>query len=158
MGERTLSPIRSTRAPLGCRTVARKGKKMKRVYVAGLYSRNQDGSVANVIDVLRNMRAGQSASLEVMRMGFAVFCPWLDFQFGLLSDTPIPKEVYQGNSMAWLEVSDAVLVISGEGIGHGVDAEIKRARELNIPIFRSLKEFAAAQHQLHRTLETAPVS
>ena len=116
---------------------------MKRVYVAGLYSHNADGSVANVIDVLRNIREGQLASVEVLRAGFAVFCPWLDYQFGLCGE--IPKLVYRGNSMAWLEVSDAVLVISGEGTGHGVDAEIKRATMLNIPVFRSLKELIATQ-------------
>lgn len=122
--------------------VARKVQEIKRIYVAGLYSRNADGSMSNVIDVLRNMRAGLEMSLAVMRLGYAVFCPWLDFQFGLSSDIPIPKEIYQGNSMAWLEVSDGILVISGEGIGSGVDSEIKRACELNIPIFRSLEELA----------------
>lgn len=116
---------------------------MKRIYVAGLYSRNGDGSVANVIDVLRNIRLGQQASIRVLGLGCAVFCPWLDYQFGLHDE--IPKEVYIGNSMAWLEVCDAVLVISGEGIGHGVDAEIKRAHELNIPVYHSFEEFLAKE-------------
>ena len=114
---------------------------MKRIYAAGLISRNADGSIAGVLDFLRNIRAGQKASLEILRMGFAVFCPFLDYQFGLVDDVPIPKEIYYANSMAWLEASDAIVVISGEGIGSGVDAEIKRAGELNIPIFHSLQEF-----------------
>ena len=107
---------------------------MKRVYVAGLYSRTADGGKANVIQVLDNIRAGQAASLKVLRMGFAVFCPWLDYQFHLLDDKPISVELYKANSMAWVEVSDYVLVISGAGIGGGVDAEIKRAEELGIPV------------------------
>jgi len=118
-------------------------KHIKRVYVAGLYSRNADGSVADVIGVLNNIRAGQKASLEVLRNGFAVFCPWLDYQFALLDDDPIEKEVYMQNSMAWLEVSDAVLVISGNGIGGGVDAEIEKAFDLCIPVFYSLGDLKA---------------
>jgi hypothetical protein len=119
---------------------------MKRIYVAGLYSRNQNGNTANVIDVLRNIRAGQMACLKVLKAGFFPFCPWFDYQFALLDDEPISKETYQANSMAWLEVSDAVLVISGEGIGSGVDAEIARAKKLEIPIFRSLKALINAQY------------
>lgn len=116
---------------------------MIRVYVAGLYSRNPDGSTADVIGVLANMREGLRASAEVLNQGYAVFSPWLDFQYGLLENNPTSKRAYQNNSMAWLEVSDAVLVISGEGIGSGVDAEIHRAHELNIPIYRSIHELIA---------------
>jgi hypothetical protein len=42
--------------------------------------------------------------------------------------------------MAWLEVSDAVMVISGDGLGGGVDAEIARARVLGIPVLWSIEE------------------
>ena len=118
---------------------------MKRVYVAGLYSRNQDGSVADVIDVLRNIRNGQKAALEIWRKGYAPFCPWLDYQFSLIDDKPIPKKMYYIYSMAWLEVSDVVVAISGVGIGGGVDAEIKRANEIGIPIFYSIDEFLKAE-------------
>jgi len=105
---------------------------MIRVYVAGLYSRNADGSKAGTIDTLHNMRVGIEVATNLLRMGYAVFCPWLDFQFGLVDE--FSPEVYKANSMAWLEVSDAVFVISGEGLGSGVDAEIARAKELNIPV------------------------
>ena len=108
---------------------------MKRVYVAGLYSKNADGTSANVHQVLLNMRAGLKVSFDIFIAGFAPFCPWLDFQYQLLDDVEIPSKQYYEFSMAWLEVSDAVLVISGAGVGGGVDAEIKRANELGIPIF-----------------------
>lgn len=110
----------------------------KRIYVAGLITRNPDGSKAGALDFLRNIRAGQVVCLYLLRLGFAVFCPFQDYQYGLLSDDPIPEMAYKGNSMAWLEVSDAVLVISGEGIGSGVDAEIKRANELKIPVYHNV--------------------
>ena len=117
---------------------------MKRVYVAGLYARNDDGSLADLIGVLQNIRTGQAASLKVLRAGMAPYCPWLDYQFSLLDDVPIPKKAYQANSMAWLEVSDAVWVISGECTGHGVDREIACAEELDIPVYRSFEELTAA--------------
>lgn len=113
---------------------------MKRVYIAGLYSKNAGGSEANVLQVLDNIRAGQKAALDVWRLGFAVFCPHLDYQYSLLDDEPITYKMYYENSMAWLEVSDAVLVISGRGIGGGVDKEIARADELGIPVYDSLAD------------------
>ena len=113
---------------------------MKRIYVAGLYSRTKDGKTANVIEVLHNIRAGLKASLEIWRLGFAPYSPWLDYQFSLIDDEPISKEMYYQYSMCWLEVSDAVLVISGNGINGGVDAEIRRAKELGILVFYSIDE------------------
>jgi len=116
---------------------------MKRIYIAGLYSRNEKGNVAGVIDVLNNMRHGITVATTLMNYGFYVFCPWLDFQLGL--NAHIEKEVYQANSMAWLEISDAVLVISGVGLGSGVDREIDRACVLNIPVFYSIEGLIAAR-------------
>lgn len=112
---------------------------MKRVYVAGIYSTDENGNEAGVIQVLKNIRDGQKASLDVWRLGVAPFCPWLDFQFSFLDDEPITKEMYYTYSMAWLEVSDAIFVISGEGLGSGVDKEISRAKELKIPILYSIE-------------------
>ena len=119
---------------------------MKRIYVAGLYSRAKNGNTANVIEVLDNMRKGIGNAVHLLNRGFSVFCPWLDFQFGLAH--PIPKKVYQNNSMAWLEVSDAVLVISGAGLNSGVDREIERADQLGIPVFYSIEGLLAAKEDM----------
>jgi len=120
---------------------------MKRIYVAGNYSRNKDGSIADVIGVQQNIRAGLITSLKLLRLGFAPFCPWLDFQYGLLDDEPLSKEIYYTYSIAWLEVSDAMLVISGVGLNSGVDTEIKRAIELNIPIYHSIDEMLLSESE-----------
>jgi len=113
---------------------------MKRIYVAGNYSTNDNGGTANIIEAMQNIRAGQKASMAVWKAGFIPFCPWLDYQFCLVDDEPPTIKMFQEYSMAWLEVSDAVLVISGAGNGGGVDAEIERARDLNIPIFYNIRD------------------
>lgn len=108
---------------------------MKKVYVAGPYSAD------NVIDVLANIRVGIHESAKILKHGFAVFCPFLDFQFALTHYAlGIEKEDYQANSMAWVEVSDAIFVLPGSENSGGVKRELARARELMIPIFYSLAD------------------
>lgn len=111
---------------------------VKRVYVAGKYSDS------NVIGVLNNIREGIKASVEVLIAGFAPFCPWLDYQFQFFDKT-LTVEDYYRYSLAWLEVSDAILVLPNSGNSKGTQMEIVRAKELGIPIFydlASLKEYA----------------
>ena len=108
---------------------------MVRIYVAGLYSKNSKGKKANVIEVLENIRAGIFVCNRLLSLGYAVYCPWLDFQYGLTGDFEVTEEQYKANSIAWLEVSDAMLVISGAGLWGGVDDEIKRAVVLDIPAY-----------------------
>ena len=113
---------------------------MKKVYVAGDYSAD------NVIDVLKNIGRGREACAELFSYVFAVFCPWHDASYVI--DKPYyhhDKLRFYDASMEWLRVSDAVYVISGEGKGGGVDAEIKIANELGIPVFRTLDELLYAK-------------
>ena len=107
---------------------------MIRVYVAGAYSAD------NVITVFENMRRGMRASVEVLLAGFSPFCPWLDYQFNLMlrDDEQLTVEDYYEYSMAWLEVSDIMLVLPNSEDSEGVQAEIARAEELDIPICYSL--------------------
>lgn len=103
---------------------------MKRVYVAGRYSAD------NVIDVLKNIGRGEKACARVFEFGMSPFCPWHDKTYCMeLTDKDTPKEQFYKHSIAWLEVSDAVYVISGQGDGGGVDAELEIARKKGIPIF-----------------------
>ena len=100
---------------------------MKRVYVAGPYSSD------NVIGVLSNMRKGIDACVVLIRHGFAPFCPWLDFQYGLVASLSL--EDFQGISMAWLEGADAVFLLHGWQDSKGATAERERAAELGILVF-----------------------
>lgn len=102
-----------------------------RVYVAGRYSDS------NIIGCLNNIHDGIRASVEVLKLGHACFCPWLDYQFQFF-DKSLTVEDYYRYSMAWLEVSDCVLVIPNYENSKGTLAEIERAVELDIPIYYSI--------------------
>jgi len=110
--------------------------KIKRIYVAGPYSSD------NVIDILNNMCRGMRLATEVLLAGFYPFAPWLDYQFSLMlqDDESLTIDDYYKYSIAWLEVSDAILVTQNYEKSNGTLKEIEKARELNIPIFYSLGE------------------
>ena len=113
---------------------------MKTVYVAGSYSS------PDVIEVFNNMRRGMEMSYRVLASGFAPFCPWLDFHFKLLDGLNVLKlQDFYDYSLAWLEKSDMLLVLPNSGSSVGTQAEIKRAKELNIPIYYSLEDLIYAE-------------
>jgi len=109
---------------------------VKRIYVAGSYAAD------NVITILDNMRRGMRAGTECFLAGFAPFVPWLDYHFQLMlrEGELLSVSDYYQYSMAWLEVSDAVLVLPNSENSKGTQAEIARANELNIPIFYSFPD------------------
>ena len=109
---------------------------MTRIYIAGAYSAN------NVISVLDNMRRGMRVGTEVFLAGLSPFVPWMDYQFQLMlrEGEKLTVEDYYRYSMAWLSVSDAVLLVPGWETSKGTQAEIARAKELGIPVFETLQE------------------
>ena len=103
---------------------------MKKVYVAGKYSAD------NVIEVLQNIGKGKVACAELFHDGLYPFCPWHDASYAEEACyAKIDKSLFYMASLAWLEVSDAVYVISGRGDGTGVDKEVEHAENLGIPVF-----------------------
>ena len=107
---------------------------MKRVYVAGSYSSN------NVITVLNNMRIGMRLGTQVLLVGYAPFVPWFDYQFQLMlrDGESLMVQDYYDYSMAWLEASHCMLVVPNSEGSKGTQAEIKRAIELDIPVYNRL--------------------
>jgi len=102
-----------------------------KVYVAGAYT------APTVVQVLANMRRGIDAAVQIAKLGMAPYCPWLDFQYGLVSAMPV--EVYKEISMEWLRASDAVFVVPGWENSKGTMAEIQEATDRYIPVFFSLR-------------------
>lgn len=108
---------------------------MKKVYIAGKISSS------NPLQFLENIRIGIRASTEMLLKGYAVFSPFLDYNLFLqLRDgEAISKEVIQGNSLEWLKVSDAVLVLPEWESSNGTLREIEKAIELGIPVFYTIE-------------------
>lgn len=104
-----------------------------RVYVGGAYSAD------NVMGVLDNIRRGIQLAKRVLDAGFAPFTPWHDAIHILVS--PASVAVMQEASMAYLEVCHAMIVVPQElDESRGTQAEMARAGELGIPVFRDLQE------------------
>lgn len=114
---------------------------MIRVYIAGSYSAN------NVIDVLRNIGRGQEIATEVFKRGYAPFCPWFDKEFVIGSwKKRFTVKKFCDYSMAWLEVSDCMLVVPNvPGMkdwqqSSGTLMEIEYAIAHNIPVFYKITD------------------
>ena len=114
-------------------------KTRKRVYVAGPYS--CEGRCKPLGVDLEYMRKGLEASVKIFKMGYAPFCPWLDYLFQFVSGgAELERKDYYEFSMAWLEVADMVYVIELREHSYGTQAEIDRAIELGIPVVYTLKK------------------
>lgn len=109
---------------------------MKRVYVAGAINDN------NIIGCLDNIREGLRWSTKVLLAGMSPFCPFYDFHFQLMlrDGENLNVDDYYNFSLAWLEVSDAVFVTPDWEKSKGVNLEIDKARELNIPIYYDFED------------------
>ena len=111
---------------------------MKRIYVAGPYSAD------NVLDVLRNIGRGEKMCADLFALGFAPFCPWHDKDYIINNPNgDYTVDDFYKYSLAWLEVSDAVLLVEGWESSKGTLAEIERSKELGIPVFYNIYELLA---------------
>lgn len=109
---------------------------MKRVYVAGAYSG------PDVLSVFGNMRRGIKMAARLFELGFSPFTPWCDWPLHMQVELDL-DHCYRA-SMAWLEVSDLVVVVQKNSeTSKGTQAEILRAKELGIPVFYNISEAIA---------------
>lgn len=110
-------------------------KEKIKVYVAGPYSGD------NVLSILQNIGRGEKACAELFRLGFAPFCPWHDKSYVIDNpDIEFKIEDFYEYSIAWLRVSDIMLVLPGHSDSNGTIKEIEIAKELEIAICRSIDE------------------
>lgn len=116
-----------------------KRKEMWCIYIAGKYSDD------NVLGMLRNMRKGMRKASRLLGLGFAPFCPWLDYQLVLNSDAPeaFSVEDFYAYSMEWLRRSDAVLCLPDWEDSHGARMEVDEAKKLGIPVFTNVLQMTA---------------
>ena len=121
----------------------------QRVYIAGPIVKG---------DLRANIRQACEAGLALVAAGLAPMVPQLSCYLGqrtyfhgelLVHVGPepevlpgaVPVELWYGGTLPWVEVSDAVLRLPGEG--KGSDGEAARAKELGIPVFYSVAEVIA---------------
>jgi len=100
---------------------------MIKVYVASPYTLG---------DVAVNVKTQMDVANKLMDLGFVPFVP-LYSHFQHMAH-PRPYEDWTKFDLVWLEVCNCVLRL--EGKSSGADSEVKRAIELNIPVFYSLDE------------------
>lgn len=113
---------------------------MTKIYVAGPLT--PTGKENHAIEFLNNVRAGIRISTQLVKCGFAPYCPMLDFQYFLcLPDlqTISAYEIKQ-MSIAWLLACDAVYLLADSEGSEGCKAECIIARANKIPIFSTLHE------------------
>ena len=114
-----------------------------RVYIAGaLSSKEKNGRNPSevVVDYLRNVHSMIAAASAVRHKGYFPYVPALDMLLGVGAGD-WTEDDYRGIGLEFLEVCDAVLVIS---LSWGVLQELARAEALGIPVYRSLEELYEA--------------
>jgi hypothetical protein len=123
-----------------------------KVYVAGPIQG------ANILDTLANMEHGNQWTARVFAAGFSPFPVFADEQF-LRIVRPVPhiEDVY-AYSLAWLRVSDAVLLIPGWAGSRGAQAERKEAERLSKPCFESIDDLCAWADGLIAAAAVHPVA
>lgn len=112
----------------------------KRIYVAGPYSCDNRCKPLGVD--LEYMREGLEASVKLLSMGYAPFCPWLDYLFQLVPGGHVlTREDYYEYSIAWLGACDAMVVIKLREGSYGTQMEINVAKNLGIPVYYGMSAF-----------------
>ena len=119
---------------------------MKYVYVAGSITAN------NSITMFNNIRRGIDMGAELLRHGLYPFIPFLDFQLFLSRyGNYITVDQIREYSIGWLEKCDCVYVLPDSDLSIGTQAEIRRAGELDIPVFYSVEDLLTEAGILFKT-------
>ena len=109
-----------------------------RIYIAGpMNPRNGGGA----IEYLGNCRRMIAAAVELIKKGFAPFCPALDLLYFLNGEwaESITGEEIKSYSMTWLPTCEAILMLPGSEHSSGASAELSEAIQLGIPVFNSIE-------------------
>jgi len=112
---------------------------LKIAYIAGpLTPRGNRIDTENAaIEYLFNVRDLISAAIKLIQKGYAPYCPGLDCQYflHLRPGETISEEQIKNLSMAFLEVSDLIVLLPGWVASQGCQAEYQRAVELRMPAY-----------------------
>ena len=112
----------------------------KRIYIAGPYTKG---------DTALNVRAAILAGNKLAQAGYSPFIPHLSHFWHMLCLHPI--EFWYQYDFVWLELCDCLLRLPGESVGS--DLEVRRAKELGIPVYWSVEEALEAHPFISREIE-----
>ena len=113
-----------------------------RIYVAGPMNAHNGGGA---IEYLGNCRRMIAASVELIKKGYAPFCPAVDMLYFLNGEwaEPITGEEIKAYSLAFLPVCEAILMLPGSENSAGASAELMEAIRLGIPNFNNIDRLIA---------------
>lgn len=116
---------------------------MRTIYIIGpLTPRGARPDTNNAaIEYLMNVRDFIVAAVALIKKGWAPFCAGLDFQY-FLSLGPwatLSEQEIKDMSMAWLDRSDACVLLPRWETSMGSQAEYRRAVELEMTIYETLE-------------------
>jgi len=112
---------------------------MKCIYVAGKLTD------AHPIGYLRNLLKIGKMCIRLIFSGYAPFPTGLDLLWFLMlrANEDISEAQIKGASLAWVEKSDAVLVLNNWRDSSGTKAEIARALECGITVYYDIEKLRA---------------
>lgn len=100
---------------------------MRLVYVAGKYRDSGEWAV------WQNIQRASEVALALWQMGYAVICPHRNtMMFGGAA----PDDVWLKGDLEMLSRCDLLVLVPGWEKSSGTKAEIEKARELGIPVYR----------------------
>lgn len=110
--------------------------KRPRVYIAGPLNPHNGGGA---IEYLRNCHRMIEAARNLIKAGFAPFCPAVDMLYfiGGKDAETITTEEIKSYSMAWIPACEAMLMMPGWHDSAGAVAEFDYAFILSMPVFFS---------------------
>jgi hypothetical protein len=98
-----------------------------KIYIAGKLN-------GMACDYIKNIHEMVKWGTLVMRSGFSVYIPALDFLAGFI-DGGFSYSDYFNNSQPWLKCSDAVFLVPGWETSEGTKREVETAQMNCIPVF-----------------------
>jgi hypothetical protein len=115
---------------------------MRRIFISGPITPRgkRDDTDHPAIEYILNCRDMIEASNELIRRGWATYCPALDFLNFLLAGISLPINGILKVDLAWLEVSDAILMVGKWQLSKNSVKEYERALKLGLSIYYSLEE------------------
>lgn len=93
-------------------------------------------------DIYQNVRRAEKIMFELMKKGWAVFCPHLSYHAWVNWNEDIPYETWINQDFTILKKCDAMFYMLPEiyGESKGAMGELEKAKEWGIPIYTSMDQ------------------